>query len=322
MRYIFAFLACLLPLSALASTSHEVMEETMTKMEQLALNKPQEANPAPAPTPAVKQPAPQTTSFEPRKRLLHASLGYDLSYMHYRETSDGDTLDKDYGFMHGLYINLGYKSDVDFEFDINGKEIVLGKPFIEGYYRRADHHLTYDGSTLGGTPLKHPQHSFVQNFGIKAGLSRNLTEKGEVYAYVDGGRRIWQRGENRTIDGAYEYAEKYVWLYAGGGIGATYRPIPKFSSGIDIEGLIGVQPKMHSDLYEGATFQLGSVSGVEVKLPLKYYMLQNLSWDLTPYYSFWRIKRSDPAVISGVSYQEPDSRTHVLALQTGLTYCF
>jgi hypothetical protein len=67
---------------------------------------------------------------------------------------------------------------------------------------------------------------------------------------------------------------------------------------------------------------LKGVSGCEVKLPVKYYFLNNISLDLTPYFTWWNITKSDPVMISGTYYYEPNSHTHIEGLLLGLTYSF
>jgi hypothetical protein len=96
------------------------------------------------------------------------------------------------------------------------------------------------------------------------------------------------------------------------------------SVGIDGEGMfsVGHSSKMRADLYEGGTFILKEVYGAEVKIPIKYYLLKNLSFDLTPYFTYWYIGQSDLVEISGRSYYEPKSKTHIEGLLTGLTYLF
>lgn len=79
---------------------------------------------------------------------------------------------------------------------------------------------------------------------------------------------------------------------------------------------------MRADFDEGGTFDLGCVFGAEVKLPVKYYFLKNLSFDVTPYFTYWEINESTPTLIAGDYGYEPYSTTHIEGLLVGLTYSF
>jgi hypothetical protein len=73
-------------------------------------------------------------------------------------------------------------------------------------------------------------------------------------------------------------------------------------------------------LYEGGTFKLKDVSGMDLKVPIKYYLLKDLSLDLTPYFSYFNIGASNTVILSGDPYYEPDSKTHEEGILLGLTY--
>ena len=66
------------------------------------------------------------------------------------------------------------------------------------------------------------------------------------------------------------------------------------------------------------------VRGYEVKMPIKYFLLKNLSIDVTPYYTYWHINKSDVVVPPDypIPLIEPDSNTHEEGLLGGLTYIF
>ncbi|MEI8176401.1 MAG: hypothetical protein WCG78_05995, partial [Candidatus Omnitrophota bacterium] len=137
-------------------------------------------------------------------------------------------------------------------------------------------------------------------------------------------RRTWWRGQNRINDGVLDYAEKYWWTYFGIGAGFNYRLFPRFSAGL--EGELMYAPEtlawMRSDLYEGGTFELGMILGGEIKMPFKYYLLKNLSLDLTPYLTCWEINQSTVTRINGEDYIEPYSRTYIKGILAGMTLSF
>ncbi len=79
---------------------------------------------------------------------------------------------------------------------------------------------------------------------------------------------------------------------------------------------------MRADLYEGGTFELGGVNGIDLKLPIKYYFSPEFSFDLTPYFTYWHIRASNTVEISGNYYYEPTSNTHIEGVQAGFSYYF
>jgi len=249
---------------------------------------------------------------EENKKGFSVSMGFDVNHMHYKETRAGDTLDEDYGNLNGFYLAAGYKSPYYIPW-------IMGRPFVEAYYRRYDDLITYDGAS-GLGPLSFEEKAEVHRYGIKAGAYHDFLKKCEIFGYFDLGKRIWYRGENDEVN----YAEKYWWVYFGLGTGINYKILTNLTCGVDLEGMVTHTSlrKMRSDLYEGATFRLGSVYGTEIKLPIKYQFWQNASFDFTPYFTYWRIHESDTQTISGVSYIEPDSKTHIEGILAGFSYLF
>lgn len=244
------------------------------------------------------------------------SAAYDAKHLHYKEYEGQDTLDEDYGKLKGYYLALKYKGG-------RRIEALMGKPYLEGYFWRYDASVTYDGASSLG-PLTFDEKAEVQRYGIKLGAYTNFAQQGEFLGYLDVGHRVWYRGENGIIQGVTTYAEKYWWTYFGVGAGFEYPFFPRLSAGLDAEWMVAPKSwsRMKADLWEGATFHLGTVSGAEIKLPLKYSLTPKLSFDLTPYFTYWHINKSSPATIAGTAFYEPDSRTHIEGLLTGLTYSF
>ena len=319
---LFSFLAFSLlfsPRFSFADTRQEIIDKTLRE---------REANNNGAPvahtvqvTETTKGPAWPTDIADEREKVIqHAffiASGYDLSSMHYSEWG-GYKLDENYGTHRGFYITLGYMSP-------HYSEIILGKPFLRAYYRYYGDSLKYKGATSDGTtehPFNTSQHSKVERYGIKFGAYEEVWGKVQVYPYLDIGKRVWQRGQNEIVDGAYSYAEKYSWVYLGFGAGIGYQVLPRLSLGIEAEAMYALNSRMRADLLEGATFKLRNVWGNEVKTPIKYLLSKNLTFDLTPYFTYWNISSSKPEMISGMLFAEPDSHTHEEGLLTGLTYSF
>jgi hypothetical protein len=313
-KIILLFIVSSLPFLATPSFASraEIIDETLTRLE------------SPQPSPSEKR-SPYVPEREAAKPIaepedisgtFYISGGHDANHMHYKELSGKNTLDEDYGKLRGFYITMGYKSK-------NYIEAILGKPFIEGYFRRYDELITYDGASELG-PLEFQERAVIKRFGIKFGAYKDFSTNAELCGYFDVGRRIWQRGENEVIGGALTYAEKYWWTYFGFGAGINYELVKNLRWGVEVEWMFSPEHlrKMRADLYEGGTFNLGWIYGAEVKMPIKYNLLRNISFDVTPYFTYWDIKNSDLVLINGSYYSEPDSTTHIEGLLVGLTYSF
>jgi hypothetical protein len=165
----------------------------------------------------------------------------------------------------------------------------------------------------------------VQRYGIKLGASRNFSEKNEVFGYFDVGERIWDRGEDEIKEGVNFIHERYYWTYLGIGGGINYEIIPKLSAGLNLEWMFTtIKPRMRVKA-GGNTYNLGRTFGAEIQVPIKYRLLNHLSLDLTPFFTYWQIAKSDPIPIASmpgwVTY-EPDSTTHIQGIRAGLTYDF
>jgi hypothetical protein len=319
-KNIFIFLILLSIISCLnfsfASTRSDVMDNALSQ-NKLAQNlKDSSFTESKEQYESGRVPEVQGQSLTDDKRF-YISAGYNANHMHYKETSGSNTLDEDYGKLKGFYILGGYRSD-------NYTEWLLGKFFIEGYFRRYDEEILYDGASALG-PIEFKQRWEAQRFGVKLGARRDIWDRGEFFGYFDIGHNIWYRGENEVINGVLTYAEKYWWTFFGLGTGINYEIFPKLTAGLEGEFMFapaGNLTKMRADLYEGGTFKLGDVWGIELKIPIKYRVFKNLSLDLTPYFTYWKIKESGTIQISGTNYVEPDSRTHIEGVMAGLTYYF
>jgi len=237
---------------------------------------------------------------------LYISGAYEMNYMHYSEWQDHDKQDEDFGSQDGFYCALGYRSP-------NYYDLILCKPYIEGYYRQYGNMIHYKGALIGGGAYNADQRSKIQQFGMKIGGYKDFAKPGEVYGYLDIGDRVWNRGQDQAPD----YHEKYYWLYIGGGVGINHRFFSRLSTGMEAEIMGAYKPKMHANNTE-ITFNLRNVWGAELSLPIKYYLLKNLSLDITPYYIYWHIGASVP--VDG--WYEPESKTNLRGLLAGITYVF
>jgi hypothetical protein len=251
---------------------------------------------------------------------FYATAAYDMNYMHYSEWSGLTKLDEDYGKQNGMYYAAGYRSPES----INIENWIVGKPFVEAYYQSNNHDIHYKGalqssdpSNPATIPYNSEQKSHIYQMGAKLGGYGDFADKGEVYAYGDIGKRIWYRGQDKGFD----YREKYYWRYWGLGAGINYPFTSRLSVGLEGELLFAFNPRMYADGID-ADFKLGTTWEAELKAPIKYFLLKNLSLDITPYFTYLRINPSKfiPDGNTGYGYIEPDSKTHEEGLLGGMTF--
>ncbi|MCM8797287.1 MAG: hypothetical protein NC923_05370 [Candidatus Omnitrophica bacterium] len=253
------------------------------------------------------------------KAAFYIAAAIDSNRIHYSEWEGKRKRNEDFGTHRGYSLAIGYKSP-------NYYEWVNGYPFIECYFRRFGNIIRYKGALIGGGPFDTYERSVVKQYGVKIGATRDFLDKGSILGYLDIGRRIWYRDEDGRWDNIILYGEKYSWVYLGLGAGINYELLPRLLLGFEAEWLTTLPRtrKMHANNfgYGDVTFKLGYVWGGEVKLPVKYYILKNLSLDVTPYFTYWKIKRSDYVELGGSYWHEPDSKTHFNGVLAGFTCAF
>ena len=253
------------------------------------------------------------------KQHLYFSGSWDLYYFHYGEIVNGATVDKDTGSVNGVYTKLDYLSD-------NYAEYFLGYPFMEAYFKYSDGKSKYDGQTQSGAPFSFKENLEIERFGLKIGTRKYISDKRFVYGYFDVGKRVWIRGYNEIVRGVLSYREKYRWLYFGLGLGARREIGNRIVAGIEGEFMYAPRSfrKMYAELLDGNTYTLGSVWGVELTLPLHYVITKRFTFDVTPYYTFWHIGKSNTEIVTwqgipaGYAF-EPESKTYVCGVLFGLT---
>ncbi len=271
----------------------------------------------------VSRPYAGKENISGKKGRLYVSMGGNWYYIHYREVNgNGSTLDEETGGVWGFYTKLGYVSSTY-------NDIIKGRPFVEGYFRYNNGKVKYDGATSGGDPFYYKANLDIYRYGVKLGGKRRVSKDREIFGYVDFGKRVWYRGENGIINGVIVYKEKYSWFYFGFGGGINWLLSKRWVVGF--EGEIMYAPEdfreMHSELYDGTTFTLGTVWGLELSFPIKYALSRRIALSFTPYYTYWRINESDTRLVTSGGFPagyfvEPDSHTYMYGLLFGLTVSF
>ena len=264
---------------------------------------------------------------------VYISANWCRYHLGYKEFSDEDVLDEEFGWLKGWDIKLGYLHKKDY-----GR--FWGRPFIEIYGRKIDELITYKGQTQAGNPLNFKTKAKIQRWGAKFGGYRKLSPICDVWGYLDVGRRIWLRGENEVVKQSWgeaiAYKEKYSWTYMGVGAKIEYKKYKPLLLGADFEvlGTFKRYRRLVVYSFKGTAngvpfsldeykFRLGSVWGINFELPIKYQLFNHLSLDITPYYTYWKINESNKIDIGGGVYiYEPESKSKIYGVLSGFTFTF
>jgi len=228
------------------------------------------------------------------------SLGFDANYMHYEETVNGRFLDKDTGWLGGIFSEFRYDSP-DILYRINYQYSYTGS-------------AQYDGSLQDGTPYRMttPEELFQieLNLGIKAVKISNTT----TAFYAGLGYRHWFRGQNVSPD----YLEEYSWMF--GELGVNFSV--KYNSWLiafDAAGQYTLNPKMVTG---GETFYIKSKPGYRILVPVNYYLEDSAEFNkfifIAAYFQRWNIGASDVVHTASGDYYEPDSFTNMFGIRFGL----
>lgn len=244
--------------------------------------------------------------------------GYDGSYLYYveRTARRSTALDKDYGLMHGGFLQARYDFDSAF-LRLRGEGATTNR-------------ATYDGSLQNGTPYQANTHETIFKGEFDAGY-KMYDQDGVTFApYLGVGYRDWRRGENVLPS----YMEDYSWWYGAFGLYLNTRH-GQWLVGLDAAVFMPFSMKMTTDvsgLYDKATFHIKPLPGVRVELPVAYEFQTEtpgtLSLKLIPYYEKWEIGKSPNVVMTrggvptGAVLYEPKSTTDIVGLRLGLGYHF
>jgi tetratricopeptide (TPR) repeat protein len=194
-----------------------------------------------------------------------------------------------------------------------------------GEFSLFDDHTDYDGSTMGGVPVKaETRNDFARletNFGytFKGSLPVSITP------YTGLGYRYWKRDIG--------YNETYSWWYLPVGVKFLYPLNQKFSVGLNasvnvmFEGWMTISYK--NDVLANTTVQLGNRLGYLVELPLSWRPRVNWAFTVTPWYEYSEIGESpwEPLYYTNGTYtgfvvQEPSSRTNQYGIRLSTEYLF
>jgi hypothetical protein len=182
-------------------------------------------------------------------------FGYDGADLTYKEFVNGDVLDKDTGWLNGVYAEYRYDLRQAFfraNFDAVGSD-----------------DATYDGALQDGTPLTMSTEELIYKTELDAGYKLLNFGRATLTPYLGIGYRWWDRGKDELPD----YKEEYTWWYGVAGANLAVRATDRLLIGLDAVLLWPIDPEMKTDiagLVDEAEFDIESELGYRVEVPVSY----------------------------------------------------
>jgi len=240
-------------------------------------------------------------------------LGLTYYYFDYKEDLVLPKKSTEYGWLPGVYLDYTFKK----------KSSIYAKVFLS--YATAD--ITYDGSTMAGTPLKFTDQSarmlkFEANIGYAIPIGKDFL----LIPYLGYGYQYWERGDNRIIPefSAVWIQEVYKWHYIPVGIKADYNITEKFNIAASVAANFMFLGKMTAYLsYIGGPdteFTLGNRIGFYAEIPVTYKFTNNIGITVTPWYEYSSFGESDVDAATG--FYEPSSKTTKYGVNAGVLFSF
>jgi len=238
-----------------------------------------------------------------------------LSYFHYdyKEDFTPPLKSTETGWVPQVRLGYSYMADERFYFRAFGEASV------------ADDDTDYDGSTMGGVPLKDTTRNDFARFEMNAGYTFKGNLPFSITPYAGVGYRYWKRDIG--------YNEFYSWWYLPLGVKVLYPVDPKWSVGLNasvnfmFDGRMTISYK--DDTFANTTVSLGNRPGYLVELPVSWRPRVNWAFTVTPWYEYSEIGESpwEPfyyadGTFTGFVVREPSSRTHVYGVRLSTEYLF
>lgn len=238
-------------------------------------------------------------------------LGYDRGYLSYKESVNGEVLDKDTGWNNGIYIEVR-----------NDDESMFTR-FLFDYIETNT--ATYTGSLQNGTPITMATEEKFLTLEGNAGFKALNFSAATLSPYAGLGYRDWKRGSNNLPD----YQEDYSWWYVAAGGNLAYR-FGKLVIAADVAIVYPFGSKMTTNvagMVDEATFHIKPHPGYRLEVPINYEISRDEDMKVfvfaTPYYQKWKFGASDPVTLTqggtpvGI-YLEPDSTTAMYGFRIGV----
>jgi len=244
--------------------------------------------------PALSQDAPAAATS------LEFGVGYH--YFDYKEDLPAPLKSTESGWLPSVYLSYTRMKKSDL--------------FVKIYGDYASGDITFDGTTMGGTPISFSD-SRQKLLKIEAdfGYAFGVTEHFLLIPYVGYGYRYWERGQARITSTYIEYEEDYSWSYMPIGLKADYYINERWNIG----GTIAIHIMFNGKMKIGDTeFDLGNKTGFYADLPVTYKFTSNWSIVGTPWYEYSEIGQSN--IVAG--YYEPASKTNQYGFKLGVSYSY
>jgi tetratricopeptide (TPR) repeat protein len=240
-------------------------------------------------------------------------LAFSYSQFDYKEDLQPPLKSTEMGWIPQVRLGYSYVADDQFYFRGFG-EFSLG-----------DDHTDYDGSTMGGVPLKATTRNDFARLETDFGYTFKGSLPVSITPYTGLGYRYWKRDIG--------YNETYSWWYLPVGVRFLYPVNQKFSVGLNasmnimFEGQMAISFK--DDLYANTTVHLGNRLGYLVEMPFSWRPYVNWAFTVTPWYEYSEIGESpwEPLYYTNGTYtgfvlQEPSSRTNQYGIRISTEYLF
>jgi len=170
----------------------------------------------------------------------------------------------------------------------------------------------YDGFLQSGGTIVSSLQSLTKNKIIEPRVRWRETTKGDSYdvsLFTSVGYRYWRR----DLGSQYGYREEYTWAYGDVGVNFTFHE-GNWHLGFEGAYQRAYKPTMYAAIGGGLDFDLGTTSGYNFNIPLRYDVNEQTSIELVYDYNSWNISASN--VVNG--YYEPDSTTKNKTIKLGL----
>jgi len=240
-------------------------------------------------------------------------IAFSYSQFDYKENFQPPLKSTEMGWIPQVRLGYSYSAADQFYFRAFG-DLSVGNDSTD-----------YDGSTMGGVPLK----ATTQNDFARLETDFGYTFQGalpvSITPYAGLGYRYWKRDLG--------YNEFYSWWYLPVGVKFLYPVNQRFSVGLNasmnimFEGWMNISNR--NDVYANTTVQLGNKLGYLVEIPLGWRPCVNWAFTVTPWYEYSEIGESpwEPVyktngTFSGFIVQEPSSRTHQYGIRLSTEYLF
>jgi tetratricopeptide (TPR) repeat protein len=240
-------------------------------------------------------------------------IALSYSQFDYKEDFQPPLKSTEMGWIPQVRLGYSYVADDRFYFRAFGEASVAADD------------TDYDGSTMGGVPLKDTTRNDFARLEVNAGYTYRGNLPFSITPYVGLGYRYWKRDIG--------YNETYSWWYLPLGVKALYPVNPEWSVGLNasvnfmFDGRMTISSK--NDILANTTVRLGNRPGYLVELPVSWRPRVNWAFTVTPWYEYSEIGESpwEPLNYSNGTYtgfvvREPSSRTNQYGIRLSTEYLF